>query len=267
MTQLKEAVIVLTGASGGFGQQFTRQLLQARSHLILTDLDENLLLQQVKEIQKEVTTGKVLACWGIDLQQTNSCQLLYEKIQSLNVPIDILINNAGMGLYGRMDELPQEEWEKLMEINLLVPMRLSSLLMKEMINHRRGHIVNISSVAGWIAAEGITPYSTSKFGLRGFGEGLFQEAKSYNIKVTVVYPFFSRTPILQSKKYGILAQDNKSIPNYFTTDPAKIIERTLIAIQKDKLHVFPDSFSQILTFIKQHFPFLLNFNWLSKMAR
>ncbi|MGK7931780.1 MAG: SDR family NAD(P)-dependent oxidoreductase [Microcystaceae cyanobacterium] len=267
MTQLKEAIIVLTGASGGFGQQFTRQLLQAQSHLILTDIDETLLRQQVQDIQKEVKTGKVLACWGIDLQQQNSCQILYERIQSLNVSVDILINNAGIGLYGRMDELPQDKWEQLMQINLLVPMRLSTLLTKDMISRRKGHIVNLSSVAGWIAAEGITPYSTSKFGLRGFSEGLFQDVKQYNVKVTVVYPFFSRTPILQSKQYGLLAQEKKSLPNYLTTDPAKIIERTLISIQKDKLHVFPDIFSKILTFIKQHFPFFLDFNWLRKIAK
>lgn len=258
MTQLKEAVIVVTGASGGFGQQFIRQLLQAQSHLILTDIDETVLFQQVQVIQEEVKTGKVLACWGIDFQQSNSCQVFYERIQSLQISVDILINNAGIALYGRMDELPLEEWKKLMTINLLVPMELSSLLIKDMINRRQGHIVNISSVAGWIAAEGITPYTTSKFGLRGFSEGLFQEVKQYNIKVTVVYPFFSQTPILQSKKFGTLGEGKKTLPNYLITNPATIIERTLIAIKKDQLHVFPDVFSKILTFIKKYLSFILN---------
>lgn len=262
MTQLDNAVVVLTGATGGFGQQFTRQLLQAGSHLILTDLDETLLQQQVDILQQEITTGKVMACWGIDLSQPEGCQTLYEAVKALNIPVDILINNAGIAFYGRMDEVPQEKWERLMQVNLLAPMRLSSLFMTDMIARRKGHIVNISSLAGWIAPAGLTHYATSKFGLRGFSEGLLNEVKAYNIKVTGVYPFFSRTPILQSERYGTLAQEIAEIPDHMTTDPADVIQNTIHAIIRDQQQVFPDQTAKYLYFLKRYCPRLVD--WMSE---
>jgi short-subunit dehydrogenase len=205
MTQLNEAVVLITGAAGGFGQELTRQLLAANSHLILTDRDAAGLQANVTRIQQEVPTGKVLACLAADLSSREGCETLYREAIALGVTIDIVINNAGMGLFGRMDEVPSEHWERLMQINLLAPMRLSALFAADMIARRRGHIVNISSLAGWVATAGLTHYATSKFGLRGFSEGLHQEVKPYNVQVTAVYPFFSRTPILQSPRYGTLA--------------------------------------------------------------
>ncbi len=261
MTQLNNAVIIVTGASGGFGQQFTRQLLAQGSHLILTDIDEIVLRQKVKAIQDQVTTGKIIACWGIDLSTRHGCQTLYDSVKTLNTPVDILINNAGIALYGRMDEVPPEKWEQLMQVNLLTPMRLSSLFIADMIVRKKGHIVNISSIAGWIAPAGMAHYSTSKFGLRGLSEGLFNEAKPYNIKVTGVYPFFSRTPMLQAEQYGTLARKTEKFPEDIATDPAKVIERTIQAIKRNKLHVFPDQTAKNLHFLQQYFPPLVN--WIN----
>ncbi|KJH69583.1 SDR family NAD(P)-dependent oxidoreductase, partial [Aliterella atlantica] len=161
MTELKDAVVLITGATGGFGQQLTRQLLMAGSRLILTDLDAVVLEQQRAAIGQEISTGEVLACLVADLSTAEGCDLLYKQVQVLNTPIDILINNAGIAVFGRMDEVPPEQWERLMQINLLAPMRLTSLFVADMIARRAGHIVNISSAAGWAAIAGLTHYSTS----------------------------------------------------------------------------------------------------------
>lgn len=265
MTQLNNAVVVLTGAVGGFGREFTRQLLQAGSRLILTDIDERLLCDRIRQIQQNIVTGEIIASWAIDLATREGCQTLCDRVKSLDLPIDILVNNAGIGLFGRMDEVPAAKWEKLMEINLLSPMRLSSLFVADMISRRQGHIVNISSMAGWVAPAGMAHYSTSKFGLRGFSEGLYNEVKAYNIKVTAVYPFFSRTPILQSERYGTFAQNSKAIDDRLITDPATVIKNTLRAIERDKLHVFPDKIGRSIYLVKQYFPQLLN--WISDRDR
>jgi short-subunit dehydrogenase len=256
MTELKNAVILITGAAGGFGRELTRQLLQAGSRLILTDLDLEILRDRALAIQQEITTGEIITCLDSDLAQTEACKNLYDRIKDLNIPVDILINNAGIGLFGRMDEVPTEKWEKLMQVNLLAPMRLSSLFATEMISRRRGHIVNISSLAGWIAPTGMAHYCSSKFGLRGFSEGLFNELKPYNIKVTVVYPFFSRTPILQCERYGTLAQTTTDFPEKLVTDPARVMATTIKAIQGDRTTVFPDRIAHSLYLLKRYFPLL-----------
>jgi len=254
MTELKNSAIALTGAAGGFGQEFTRQLLQAGSHLILTDLDERILQEQVIAIQNEIKTGKVIACFGLDLSTLDGAQTFYEAVKALNIPVDILINNAGIAWYGRMDEVPSEKWEQLMQVNLLAPMRLTSLFMADMIARQQGHIVNISSLAGHIAPAGLAHYSASKFGLRGFSEGLFNEVKRYNVKVTAVYPFFSRTPLLQSTKYGSLAQETTGIADDMATDPAKVVAATIAAIKYNQLHVFPDPTAKVLSLLKRFVP-------------
>ncbi|MDJ0716485.1 MAG: SDR family NAD(P)-dependent oxidoreductase [Prochloraceae cyanobacterium] len=258
MTNLDQAVVLITGAAGGFGQQLTRQLLEAGSRLILTDLDEAILKEQTDAILDEVKTGEILALLPSDLSERTGCEVLYRQVKALKIPVDILINNAGMGLFGRMDEVPYQKWERLMEVNLLAPMRLSSLFVADMIGRRSGHIVNISSVAGWIATAGMSHYATSKFGLRGFSEGLLNEVKIYGVKVTAVYPFFSRTPILQSEKYGTLAIEKRELPESLVTDPADVMRETIKGIINNKPQVFPDRMAKILCVLKRFFPPALN---------
>lgn len=184
MTQLREAVVLITGATGGFGQELTRQLLRAGSRLILTDLDKVFLHQRAEAIWSEVATGEVIACLTADLATREGCEALYHEVKALGIPVDVLINNAGIAVVGRMDEVPFEPWEQLMQVNLMAPMRLSALFVTDMMARQKGHIVNISSIAGWAAPPGLTHYAASKFGLRGFSEGLFDDVKAYRTHLT-----------------------------------------------------------------------------------
>lgn len=258
MTQLNNAVVLITGAAGGFGQELTRQLLEAGSRLILTDLDAAVLEERVAAIRRTVSTGEVLACLAVDLADRAGCESLHRQVKALALPIDILINNAGIAFYGRTDEVPVEKWERLMQINLLAPLRLSALFATEMIDRRSGHIVNISSMAGWSGSEGLAYYAASKFGLRGFSEALFNDVKQYNVRVTAVYPFFSRTPILQVERFGTLAQEDRGLPEHLVTDPAKVIAATIQGIRNNHLHVFPDATAKVIHRLKRYSPKLLD---------
>lgn len=220
------------------------------------------------QIQKDVLTGQVLACLAADLSSREGCETLYRDVVNRGFAIDILINNAGVGLFGQMNEVPSGQWECLMQINLLAPMRLSTLFVADMIARHQGHIVNISSVAGWVALAGLTHYATSKFGLRGFSEGLYQEVKPYNVQVTAVYPFFSRTPILRSPRYGTLAQGAEAEAQEtfifkLATDPARLIQVTLQGIRRNQLHVFPDAIAQSMHHLKRYTPQLLD--WITTL--
>ena len=261
MTELHQAVILITGATGGFGKELTRQLLTADSRLILTDVDEATLATWAEAVQREVTTGEILACIPADLADPTGSEVLYQQVKAIAIPVDILINNAGIGLFGRSDEVPVEKWEQLMRVNLLAPMHLSALFGADMIARRKGHIVNISSLAGWCVQPGITHYSASKFGLRGFSEALAYEVKPYNVKVSAVYPYFSRTPILRPPAYGSLAKGFKGFPKHLATDPEEVIAVAIRGIVQNKRHIFPDRASQTAQFLKRYFPKSLD--WLS----
>jgi short-subunit dehydrogenase len=252
MTQLQNKVVLITGANGGFGQHLMRQTLALGSKLIVSDLNTAQLGETVSQICAEVKSGEVLQCLEADLSNYEGCEKLYRE--TAHTP-DVLINNAGIAMHGRFDEIPVEKWEKLMQINLLSPMRLVSMFLPDMIKRGSGHIVNISSLAGWIGSKGLSPYSASKYGLRGFGEALEDEMKAFNIKVTNAYPFFSKTPILDSPRFGTL--EATTLPDSMTTDPAEVIRQVIVGIQKDQLHVFPDKTAKQLHWIKRLMPSLL----------
>ncbi len=156
MTELSKAVVLITGADGGFGRQMTRQFLEAGSRLILSDLNENRLAR----LQADVVSGsgEILAAIPADLSQTDDCQHLYDEVLKTKTIPDVIVNNAGVGLSGRLDHVPRDRWEQLMQINLLAPMRLCYLFLPHLIERRSGHIVNISSIAGWLATKGMTSY-------------------------------------------------------------------------------------------------------------
>ena len=257
MTNLANKTVLLTGANGGFGQQFVRQLLAKNCRLILTDLDAESLAQKAQSIQDEVGSGKIIACFASDLSTRNGTDALWQSVRALNMSVDVLINNAGIGVLGRHDEVPQDKWERLMQINLLAPMRLCALATPAMIAQRSGHIVNICSLAAWVAAEGMSAYDASKFGLRGFSEALSDELAEHNVRVSAVHPFFSRTPIIDSPQYGSLARSSDAVDRKNMTDPADVIREAIAAIEADRLHIFPDRIGRIAHRLKRHTPRLL----------
>jgi len=265
MSKLSAATVLITGAGGGFGRELVQQLLAKGSHLILTDHPAAQLSAQMKQLEDTLSErpGKVLACLDIDLAHADGCDQLYAAIQQMAMVPDIVINNAGLALVGNMLEIPSDRWRTMMQVNLLAPMQLSSHFASDMKERRQGHIVNISSLAGWIAPPGLTAYAASKYGLRGFSEGLRYELATYDVKVTTVYPFFSRTPLLQSPRFGTLAESDKALPAVLTTDPKKIMAKTIRAIERNQAEVFPDQVAWLGQGLKRYFPFALN--WLGQL--
>jgi short-subunit dehydrogenase len=245
------ATVLLTGADGGFGRQFSMQLLNAGSKLILSDRDE--CVDSLRSSYGD--RPDVLTVIGADLSVNAGCDQLHDAVRNLGVSPDILINNAGIAFSGRPDLVPDGHVDRLMQINLLSPMRLSQLILPQMIERQRGHIVNISSVAGWIGGPGISAYCASKFGLRGFGESLATDLAEFNIRISTVYPWFSRTPILESEQFGVT--ERREVPADVVTDPADVVEAMLKGIRADKEHIFPDAMARRIQLVKRFFPWLI----------
>ncbi len=108
MTDLNDAVVLITGASGGFGRQMTRQFLQAGSRVLLTDIDAASLDSLTAEFQTE--SGQILGSIAADLVDDRGCRKLFDEVQALKRSPDILINNAGIGVGGRFDLFLSNRW-------------------------------------------------------------------------------------------------------------------------------------------------------------
>ncbi len=253
MTDLSDAVVLITGATGGFGRQMTRQFLEAGSRLLLTDVDAALLESLSAEF--EAHGAQILGSVATDLVDDVGCRKLFDEIQAQGFFPDILINNAGIGVGGRFDHVPRDRWERVVQINLLAPMRICYLFLPQMIERGSGHIVNISSLAGWIGASGISSYCATKFGLRGFSDSLASDYEDCGIKVSTVFPFFSRTPILDSEQFGY--ENRREVPDDMVTNPADVVAEIIKGVRKNRRNIFPDKMSRRIHYLKRFMPWVI----------
>lgn len=250
MTDLKNKIALITGAGGGFGRHMVRQFRSAGSKLILTDISDDALSGALSDAGDDLR-----ASVAADLATEAGCHAIAELCKSQHATPDILVNNAGIAVAGRLDHVPRDRWELLMQLNLLAPMRLCSHFIPEMVERGSGHIVNISSLAGWIGAQGLSSYCASKFGLRGFGESLAYELKGTGVEVTNVYPCFSRTPILDSPQFGF--DEPRKVPEYVISEPGDVVARILDGIRRNRLHVFPDKYARMIHYATRFTPWLV----------
>lgn len=227
MHYFKNKNVLLTGATGGFGTELAKQLSAAGAHLVLTDL------------KKPATAlpQEVIRFYEADLSTKAGCVNLCRQCEEDGQTIDILINNAGLAYIGEFFAVPDEKWERVIQVNLLAPIHLARFFVKGMIARRQGHIVNFSSVGGHIATPFVSSYSVSKFGIRAFGAAIGPELKPYGIFVSDVFPSFTRTPILHSERIGKFS--NGTLPEFLLDEPGPVIQNVLEAVARKDSQIFP----------------------------
>lgn len=257
--ELRDAVVLITGAAGGFGQCLVRQLVRAGSRLILTDRDAPALRQATAAALKagglDVQSDTILGQIAADLSTADGCADLVAQLDGLP-PIDILINNAGLGLSGRFVDVPPDAIETLLAVNLLAPVRLTRALLPGMIARGGGHIVNLASVAGLVGTPLLVPYSTSKFGLRGFSEALGREVRQQGIDVTAVFPYFARTPILRSPHFG--AGPAPALNDRDIGDPEMVVAAMIQGIRRRDRVVVPGPVAGRIAWLQRWAPRLID---------
>jgi short-subunit dehydrogenase len=229
-----------------------RQFRAAGAKLLLTDVSDRALRPVIDDAGDDL-----VASVAADLATDEGCDAIVGFCTSRDVVPDILVNNAGIGVAGRLDHIPRDHWETLMQLNLLVPMRLCNAFLPGMIERGSGHIVNMSSLAGWVGSRGLSSYCASKFGLRGFGESLAADLKGTGVRVTSVYPCFSRTAILDSPQYGY--EQRRAVPEYLISEPSIVVARIITGIRHNRLHVFPDSHARLIHYVTRFAPWLVPF--------
>ncbi len=177
----------VTGVSGGLG----RSIAHAAAALGNTVIGTLRNASQFKEFE-QLVPGRTFPVL-LDVRDLEQSRSVIEKIEQDFDRIDVLVNNAGYGLIGAVEEFSQEEIRDQMEVNFFAPVQLTQLVLPIMRKQKSGHIFNISSIAGLSGNHALAMYNASKFALEGFSEGLSLEVKSLGIKVTIVEPGPFRT--------------------------------------------------------------------------
>lgn len=192
---------VVTGAAGGMGEHLAKGLARRGADLVVLDRDAAGLERVVAEIGRE-TPGARVTPFVVDLSDRAAVDAAIARIRDEHAGVTMLFNNAGVAVGGRFVDVSAQDFDWLLEINLLVPIRLTRALLPLMLANGQGQVVNTSSLFGLIGPPGQSAYSTSKFGLRGFSESLRSEleAEDQPVGVTSVHPGGIRTGIARNAR-------------------------------------------------------------------
>ncbi|BCY07702.1 SDR family oxidoreductase [Actinoplanes sp. L3-i22] len=189
---------VLTGAASGIGEQLAYGLAQRGSDLILVDVDAA-RLEPVAARIRGAHPGLSVETIVADLSDRAAVDLVASRVPA---SLGLLINNAGVALGGRFDQVSVDQFEHVMNVNFRAPMLLTHALLPALTAEPGGHLVNVSSLFGLIAPPGQSAYCASKFALRGLSESLRGELFENGVGVTTVHPGGIRTRIAESALIG-----------------------------------------------------------------
>jgi short-subunit dehydrogenase len=179
-------VILITGASAGIGAAVARRFAREGYHTLLAARRFDRLAALAQEIQEQGGQATPIAA---DLSRLEDTQRLASTALESVGQIDILFNNAGFGRLDWLEALdPVEDVQGQIELDLLGLIWLTQAVAPHMIGRRSGHIINMGSLAGWVAPPTYSVYSAAKFGVRGFTEALRRELGVYGVKVSGIYP-------------------------------------------------------------------------------
>lgn len=225
----EKKTVLITGANRGIGKAIALRL-SANCNLVLTARNKEMLSAVQKECE---ANGATVYAETADIGNQKEIESLIQNALNRS-RIDVLINNAGFGTFHRVDEFPVDEFQEILNVNVVAPFLFTRAVIPTMIERKQGQIINISSVAGLNGFKSGTAYAASKHALNGFTESLREDVKDFGIAVTAVCPGGVRTefggndPEKMNRDFLLEADDVARTVEYLVheseTANAKLIE-------------------------------------------
>jgi len=193
--QQHSKVAVITGAGSGLGAAMAQRFADAGWRIVVTDRSE----ERARKVT-EALPGTGHAARGLDVTECDHWQSLVEFVDSEFGRIDLLVNNAGVATGGMLGETPLEDWQWVLDINLMGVVRGCHHFASRFRQQGSGHIVNVASWAGLAGAPGIASYGTAKAAVVSFSEMLRAELQPAGVRVSVLCPAFVKTALTESMR-------------------------------------------------------------------
>ncbi|ARG17686.1 TPA: SDR family NAD(P)-dependent oxidoreductase [Acinetobacter nosocomialis] len=252
----QNAYAVVTGAGSGIGRSFAVELAKRGGSIICADINLEAAKETVKLIEQLGQKAFAVQC---DVGQAEQVQALADQAeQLLDHPVTLIINNAGVGLGGKFDEMSLEDWNWCMHVNLWGVIHGCHAFVPKLKKLGYGAIINVASAASYTAAPEMSVYNVTKAGVLALSETLSAELRKFNIKVNVLCPTLVPTNIIKNGRipgrYSKLA--DHALMNYAMTTSDAVAALTLNRLDRGLLYTTPQIDAKLFWLMKRTSPTL-----------
>lgn len=255
MDQRRTAIV--TGAASGLGRALAIELGRRGWRVALADVNDEGSQETLTRVRQVGGDGLVA---HLDVTSPEDWRALRDKLRENWSQLDLLVNNAGVSMGGDVGDLPLEDWEFIININVYGPIHGCRTMIDWMkANSQGAHIVNIASLAAVASAPGMAAYNVTKAGVVALSETLYNELKPHNIAVTVACPDFFATNICRSARFQTNEQkrvaDRMMKDSKLTADD--VAARVMRAVDRKQLYVFVPRLADLVWRMKRLMPVTL----------
>lgn len=239
----KDKIAIVTGGASGIGRCLAEELVRREARVYVADVDA----AGAEEVARSL--GEQARAVTLDVRRADDVERAVRDVVARDARLDLMFNNAGVGLLGEVRDLVLDDWRRVLDTNLWGVVHGTMSAYRVMLGQGSGHLVNVASLGGLVALPTTTPYLASKFAVVGLSLGLRAEAEGLGVKVSVACPGFVRTPILQTsptvaldaERYlGLAAKKLKSI------EPDRVARSILRGVDRNRAVITTDLPSRLL---------------------
>jgi NAD(P)-dependent dehydrogenase (short-subunit alcohol dehydrogenase family) len=266
MNIFNEKIIIITGAASGIGKGLSETFAQRGATVILTDIDEDGVKNVTANIVKN---GGKAESFQLNVCDEAKTRAIWQQTAQKYGRLDYVINNAGYGMAEEAQDIPTEQWLKMVNINLMGVVYGAMEAFKIMKEQGNGHIVNVASLAGLIGSPGSLPYATTKFAVVGLSKSLRVEGAAFGVNVSALCPAFIETGIYKNAWTGSLSNElfKRTIPSSKIISLEEAIRETIKGIEKnEQLIIFP-RYARVFYWMARLLPAKFEAKQIAGMAR
>ena len=252
--------VLVTGAASGIGAATARAAAAKGASVFITDINQEPLEAVAEGIR--AAGGTVPYAKALDIADHTAVEAMAEEIHAEHGSLDIVMNIAGIAVWGTVDELTHEQWRKTIDVNLMGPIHVIEYFVPEMVKAGRGgHIVNVSSAAGIFGLPWHAPYSATKFGLRGVSEVLRFDLRRHGIGVSLVCPGAVDTGLVETVEIAGVNKESSTLKKFtgrfqrHAATPEEAAAKIIQGVERNRFWVYTSADIRIFHFLRRHFEF------------
>ncbi|TCP96390.1 short-subunit dehydrogenase [Sphingomonas sp. PP-F2F-A104-K0414] len=251
-------VALITGAGSGIGRAVAQSLAARGCNVALADIDA----AGMAETSRMIGSLSRVTMHNLDVSNAEAIAALPVEVVSAQGSVDILVNNAGVAVGGTFEQVPEEDFEWLLSINLFGVIRMTRAFLPELRKRPEARLINVSSILGIVATPKSAAYCTSKFGVRGFSEVLRHElaAEGSSVGVSVVHPGGVRTAIVDNARSSAsvsiedVNDERQRQSNLLRMTPQRAGEIIVEGIEKRRSRILVGTDAKLISIVERIMP-------------